>query len=394
MQIHKIKKILFLDHGADLGGAQIALLSLLKGIDRNKFKCWLACPKSGDLATEAKKLGINIKIIHMSDQFLEIRRKKVRVTKIIPGLFSLLIPLFKLYVFVKQERFDIIYTNSMKAHLYGSIIGFLTQTPIVWRMNDVVSKRLFNRFFIRLIVLIANIFPKKIICVSHAVKASLIDHKVHKNKLSVVYNGTDPITSNMNYSIRKELGLPSNSFLVCWVGRLTPLKGPDVFLKAAAQVLGNINNNNVYFVIVGDTLYESPDYKEKLTELCYELGMGNRFFFTGFRKDVHSLLAQCDIFVHTSVLPEAFGMTLIEAASYGKAIIASDIGAVSEILKDGEEGILTPPNDPGSLAQAIVHLIRNKDQRCHIGEAAKKKVLKQFSTKQYVDHIEKILEEI
>jgi len=160
------KKVLFLDHGSALGGGQIVLLSLLKGIDKNAFDCWLVCPEEGELTRRAREIpGVSTKVIEVNPDILQIRRK-ASLRQLLIGASKVPSLIFKLMRFIREERFDLIYTNSTKAHLYGSLVGLFTRVPVVWREHDTLTREFFDMKILLLTVIMAILIPQKIMCVS------------------------------------------------------------------------------------------------------------------------------------------------------------------------------------------------------------------------------------
>lgn len=387
-------KILFLNHGCEIGGAERVLLTLLDGIDKSTFDCWLVCPEKGELIEQANRIpSINTKIIYISPNILQLRRKGLSFRSLLGSAPELLRSILRLKKFIENKRFDLIYTNSTKAHIYGSLVSMLTRVPIVWRLHDILSQEFFDIKVIRIISMIANIVPKKILCVSNSVLKVLEAVGVPERKLLTIYNGVDAAFGHdESYSLRSEFNILQSSVLVGWFGRLTPWKGPDIFLKAAKGVLQVCDN--ICFVIVGDTLYEADEYYGELTNLSRELAISDRIIFTGYRENSLRLMASVDILAHTSVLPDPLPTVVLEGARLGKAIVAANAGGVPEIIQNGKQGLMVPPNDVRALSQAIIELLKNPDRRERLGKAAKEKVLRKFSKEAYVDAMEHILKTI
>jgi glycosyltransferase involved in cell wall biosynthesis len=110
--------------------------------------------------------------------------------------------------------------------------------------------------------------------------------------------------------------------------------------------------------------------------------------FTGFRTDIGDVMRSLDILVFPSVAPESFGLSIMEAMSLGKPVIASKVGGVSEIIEDGITGMLIEPNHPEQIADRIIHLLSNQEIYSSIAQKAKEVVTERFSLQKYVAAME------
>jgi len=162
--------------------------------------------------------------------------------------------------------------------------------------------------------------------------------------------------------IRQGLGVPEGSMLVGMVGQLTPDKRPDLFLRAAAQVRKEVPGCR--FVLAGAPV--EPGHEQELRSLVRELGLEAHAILAGFRTDVPDLMQALDLFVHPA-RAEAFGLVILEAMANRRAVVGSASGAVPEIVRHEDTGVLFPPGDAGALAQAIVRLLRSREARERMG---------------------------
>lgn len=170
-------------------------------------------------------------------------------------------------------------------------------------------------------------------------------------KVRIVYNGFDPAKAVAHdpgraARLRTELGLGPEP-LVGLFGRLSEWKGQHVFLDAIAAMDG------VQAVIVGGALFGQDAYETRIREQASRLGLDGRVRFLGFRSDVPELMASMDAVAHTSVVAEPFGRVVVEAMMCGRPVVATRGGGVTEIIRDGETGLLVPPGDASALAAAL-----------------------------------------
>ncbi|PIU68061.1 MAG: glycosyltransferase family 1 protein, partial [Armatimonadetes bacterium CG07_land_8_20_14_0_80_40_9] len=141
---------------------------------------------------------------------------------------------------------------------------------------------------------------------------------------------------------------------------------------------------NIKFLIVGD-----GPLREELKEQSKDLGIEDEVTFTGSRQDIPEIMAALDIFVLTSI-KEHFGRVVIEAMACGKPVIATNSGAVPEIVEDKVTGILVPPEDSEKLAEAIIELLEDKEKAKEMGIAGRKRVEELFSIEKHTRQIEEV----
>jgi glycosyltransferase involved in cell wall biosynthesis len=162
--------------------------------------------------------------------------------------------------------------------------------------------------------------------------------------------------------MRSDLGLPGDAVVACTVANLRAQKGYEDLLSAARKVTEA--TDKVYFLSVGQGVQE-----QELRQRHAELGLGDRFRFLGHRTDVMQILAASDIFVMSSRF-EGFPVAVMEAMSTGLPVVATRVGGLPDAVTSGVDGILTPPADPASLADAILRLAEQPEDRRRMAAAA------------------------
>jgi len=151
------------------------------------------------------------------------------------------------------------------------------------------------------------------------------------------------------------------------VGRITPWKGQDLYLKAFARAFPAGPERAV---VIGSALFGEEDYEQQILSLAKRVGIDDRVEFRGFREDVFAELATLDVLVHASVVPEPFGQVVIEGMLAGLPVIAADEGGPAEAIVDGVNGRLFRSRDEASLARAMSELAKNPAERLRLGAAA------------------------
>jgi glycosyltransferase involved in cell wall biosynthesis len=164
------------------------------------------------------------------------------------------------------------------------------------------------------------------------------------------------------------------------VGRLAPWKGQELFLRAWAVVQERLaalgpDAPAATALVVGDALFAVDEaYAASLPALVDDLGLGATVTLPGWHPEVERLLADTDIAVHASTVAEPHGQVVVEAMAAGVAVIASAAGGPTELIDPGVDGVLVPPGDVEALADALVALIVDPDERRRLGERAAERV--------------------
>ena len=163
--------------------------------------------------------------------------------------------------------------------------------------------------------------------------------------------------------VRAELGVPDGDLVVLTVANLRPEKGYDTLLDAARLVVDQ--GLPVRFVSVGRGSEE-----QAMADRHRALGLGERFTFLGLREDVMRLLVAADVFVLPS-RQEGLPVVLMEATAVGLPIVATAVGGVPQVLTDGVDGLVVPPDSPPDLAAAIARMVEDPELRLRLGRGAR-----------------------
>jgi glycosyltransferase involved in cell wall biosynthesis len=165
------------------------------------------------------------------------------------------------------------------------------------------------------------------------------------------------------------------------VGCILPWKGHRVFIEAAGRIIQREGLRNCAFWIVGGAAPGTEEFLASLNERSRELGLQIRFL--GHQDNVYKWLSHADVVVHASVEPEPFGRVIIEAMALGKPVIATQIGGPLEIVVNGRNGILVPPNEPDTLADAVARVLSDDEMRTRLQQGGIETVENTFSTARF-----------
>jgi glycosyltransferase involved in cell wall biosynthesis len=284
---------------------------------------------------------------------------------------------------ILAEQIDVVHTHDNKADLYGYLAARWAKRPVfatchLWFTTD-FSSRLYGG----LDRLVLKHFDG-IVAVSPPIGATLYQSGVAQRKVAVIANGIDfsTLLKVEDASSGREFG---SGTTIGIVGRLTRQKGHPFLFAAARGILQKFPEAR--FVVVG----EGPDRKH-LEALAEELGISGSIHFAGYRDDMVSVYGALDLMVMPS-LDEGLPMTLLEAMAAKRAVIASAVGAVPEVIEHGQTGLLVEPGNTDDLEQAILMLLNDASLRSRIAQNARQSVAR-FSSdlmaRKYLDFYQRM----
>jgi len=285
-----------------------------------------------------------------------------------------LMGVIELIKLIKERKYDIIHVHLFPADVFAAIASLFLPRNIKWIFSEHGAHN--RRRTLKIFKILDNFTYSrysKIVCVSKQVELVLLNWiPSNKGKTKVIPNAV-PIPKFLN-------PCPVKTYDILFVGRLTKQKSVEILLKAI-KILKNKYSKNLKIAIVGD-----GELKENLNNLTVELGVNREVEFLGVRKDVKELMVSSKIFVLPSRW-EGFGLVIIEAMSNMLPVIASNVGGIPELIEDGKDGILVPPENPKALARAINNLLENEELREKLSKAAYKKVRERYSIDTYSVHM-------
>jgi glycosyltransferase involved in cell wall biosynthesis len=374
-------------HYAGYGGAEVMLVTLLEHLDRSRVEPVVFVPTEGYVTEEARRLGVPVRVVPASPALLSVSRGGAgqSAARAAAGL-ARLVP--RLARELRRERVDVVVTNSAKAHLYGSLAGLLARRPVVWRMHDTMDSPDFAGWLSRAVLTIGRRIPRRVLVVSTAAGGALTRGGIPPERVVTLYNGIDLSRFRDAPPVRGADELA----VVGAIGRLTPLKGHHVFLEAAALLVAQ--GVPARYIIAGAAAREAPGYLDELRQRSDELGLNGQMELISPFDDIAELLDRVDVFVHASVLPDSLPTTVIEAMAGGTPIVATAVGGVPELVTEGENGYLVPPDDPEAMASRIADLVAAPERRAALGARALADARANFAVEVFVDRFATHLESV
>ena len=368
-------RVLFFDHVATLSGAEIALLNLIRHLDLNLIEPVVVLGEEGALADRLRSLA-EVHILPMRADIRHAKKDGLGTRSIFTptALGEVMRYVHDLTRFIRRRHIDLLHTNSLKSDLLGGLAAKLSRTPLIWHVRDRITADYLPLTVARTFRFLGRWLPDLIIADSHAVAATL--SRRPSRRIHVVHEGT-PHDEFALHSQADASGRRGDTQIVGLVGRISPWKGQDVFLRAAGLLLPKYPAAR--FRIIGAALFDESEFERKLRQLAADLNLGDALTFTGFRSDIHQAIAELDVLVHASTKPEPFGQVIIEGMAAAKPVIATNAGGVPEIVEDGVTGFLVPMSDPERMAEAIDRLLADPNMAHAMGLRGQAHVTENFS---------------
>ena len=381
-------RILLVDHTAALGGAEFALLRMLREVDAARFDCRVLLFSEGPLVGQLRSAGIPVDILPLSAEVAATSRYHAgRALFRFHDLLATAAHVWRVARFLRHHQIDLVHTHSLKSNLIAGLASRLAWKPCIWHLHVRLTDDYMPARLAQLLRFLTRTVPRYLVANSESSLRSVL---ASGNRRSwVVYPGIRlqdfPVTP---FPSSKAAG----SATVGIIGRISSTKGQDVFLRAAAQVLQRIPT--VRFQVVGSAFFNDLAFDQELHRLVDSLGIAGSVEFIGFVDDVAARLHALDLFVLASTTPEPFGQILVEAMAAGIPVIATDAGGVPEIVVHGQHGLLVSPGDASQLADAIHEQLSHPEKAAEMVRRGRQRVTERFTIERTARDIEAVYEEI
>jgi glycosyltransferase involved in cell wall biosynthesis len=294
---------------------------------------------------------------------------------------------------ITTRRPDILHTHTAKAGATGRIAALLSGRArprgTVHTFHGHVLRGYFGpvreHLFIRVEWLLARM-TGAVVTVSEEVRDDLVELGVApRGKISVIPYGFDLSRlgrpeQEARDRARSELGLRPETFVVGWVGRLTPIKRPEDLIRTLARLVES--GVDAALVAIGD----GPD-RAAVEALAVELGVAERCHLVGYQRDMSAWYGLFDAFELTSE-NEGTPVAVIEALASGCPVVATDAGGTASVVRNGESGYIVPIGDTEALAAKLAELARHPERARELGSHGAADVRERFAMEQMVDRVD------
>ena len=359
----KIYRILHTEPAMEWGGQEIRVLNEVVGMRDRGHHMTLVVQPGSQLERRARDKGIEVETVVMS-------RKRW-------------VPLIRdFHRMILRHRPQFINPHGFIDSWTTSIAGRLsTPRPLVIRTrhkSTPVAKTIRNRWLygrlLHAVITTGDLIRQDLIY-RNGLSASDVVSIPTGVDLSVFY----PMQANRE--IKRELKTQDEDFVVGTIAFLREYKGVDYFVEAAQLLLAKIPN--IKFWIIGN----GPEQNRILNKI-ENLGLTDCIVMTGFQEDVSKFLAHMDVFVLSSTGAEGIPQALTQAMAMERAVVATKVGGIPEVVQHGATGLLTNPMDSQGLAENVYALLKDKECRQRLGRGARQIVECSYSSENMFKQLE------
>ncbi len=307
-----------------------------------------------------------------------------------------LVSFFGLVRLMMFEKPQIVHTHMAKAGALGRLAAYLCRVPvIIHTYHGHVFDGYFPKWKTKLFVLIERLlthFSTCVITMGEEIAKELIEvyHIGSKTKVRVMYPGLELKEylncQNHQGTFKRKLGFTHEEILVAMIGRLIPIKNPEMFVRVASKVVQKYPLAK--FIIIG-----GGEKEQGIANLIKEMRLEQVVFLLGWRHDLPVIYSDVDIVVLCS-RDEGVPNVLIEALASAKPVVATRVGSVAEIVQQGKSGWLVGKENEDQMTEAILSLCQNPQMRQEFGQYGREYVKNHFSKEDLIRRMEELYSEL
>jgi len=389
-----MKRILFVDHVSRiLGGGEINLVELLSAAGQTgRWTVACACPQESRLSQALKEIRVQQWDYGFAESLntLRVVGRRFSLLRSLRGLAALCAARRRLEKVIADFRPEAVVSCTNKDHFCAVSACATASVRSVWWVNDIISADFFPRS-VRLMFCWRARRASHLITVSNFARQALVSQGLRGELVTTIHNGIplDRYQRGQRGFLRRQFGLPNDEPLIGILGRYTPWKGQELFLRVAHA--WTRENSSGHFVLIGNAFNEEEKYESSLRQFVTEHRLGKRVHFVPFQSNVAAALSDLEVLIHASLRPEPFGRVIIEAMALGVPVIAARAGGVPEIIADGVDGLLANPGDTSDYVIKLRELFASKDLAGKLSRAARETVQKRFTLEVVEDAFERVL---
>lgn len=370
--------ILLVHHDADLYGADQSLLRSVKALIEHGWQPIVAVPHQGPLIEMMRAEGAEVHIGPVGKLTRQLMRPAA-----LPAVARDMLQSIRFMSRITAGRpVALVYTNSVAA-IGGALWAAIKGLPRLWHVREIVVAPKVAAWGFPLML---RMLGGWCICNSRATRKWVASQQASlTNRSSVIWNGLESRVApapEQAQSLRNRLGFSPDDVVVTLVGRINRWKGQGVLIEAARR-LGAKQFPRLRFLIVGDVADGQHHFRESMLHDIESAGLAGRVTWHPFTPDIDTFWAASQIAVVPSIEPEPFGRVAIEAMAHGLPVVAASHGGLTEIVADGDSGILVEPGNAPALADAIAMLANDKALRQRMGEVGRHRQQQLFSQHQH-----------
>jgi hypothetical protein len=377
------RTVLYLHSSAGRYGADLQLVALAGGLDRSRFTPVCVLPERGELAALLEERDVEV-VVHP----LAVLRRGLLDPRGVARLAGALRRDRRELGALARERGAAIVHANTSVVLGGGAAARAAGAAHVVHVREIYTGAAAGAAG-RLWPLLRRRLERAdaLLCVSAAVAAQF------RRRAGVLHDGLLRVPEpTAREQARQALGIPQDGFAVALLGRVSDWKGQDVLARALAEPA--LAQAGAVGLIAGDAFPGNEHFERELANLGERLGLGDRLKLLGFRDDVENVLGAADAVAVPSTRPDPLPNSALEAAAAGLPVVAAAHGGLTEIVRDGQTGLLVPPGDHVALAAALARLAADPGEARRLGAAAAADARERFALPRMVDQVQAVYERV
>jgi len=296
----------------------------------------------------------------------------------------------RLVMLIKQQRVNIVHVNEI-IYFPGLIAGKIAGAKTICHVRVILARPVWVR---RALSWIARRFSDQILCESEAVRTWMFPSEA--SNVRTLYppgpdlDRFDPQIAGDGVSVRQQLGITPDAFVVGMVSKFVSNKGHLALVEAARAIRVRNPGMSVTYLVVGGELAGHEDYFAEVCDRIERHGLKDFFVLTGVRNDVPRLMSACDVMVHLPQHEDPCPGVVLEAMAMEKPIVAFASGGIPEQFENGKSGILLEKNNGEALVETLLTLARDEPLRLKIGKEARCFLPSRFSFEKFFSELSRI----
>lgn len=376
-------KVLFVNHTGTVGGAEHSLVTLLAHLP--PCVSATAASPAGPLHDALRDRGVPVVEIRGTEGSLRIH--PLLTPKSLADMAATGAQVTRI---VRRLQIDLVHANSLRSGLFLALFPRSRRLPVVTHVRDVLPRTAASRLSVRAVASRSSLLLANSDYTARALRRDRVTPSIR-----VVWNPVDLTRFDPRRLSRAEargrLSLSSDDLVLAVVAQITPWKGQDDAVRALALV--RRQHPRALLLLVGSakfaarsTRYDNVGFLASLEQIAQSLGLSGAVRFLGERQDVPEILRAVDVLLLPS-WEEPFGRSVIEGMAMGLPVLATEVGGPAEIIREGVDGMLLPPRNPGRWAAAVSTLLGDPELRRRLGAEAQHSARRRFGIDSHVERV-------